>query len=241
MVLSEEKELKPLEVETDAQGEEFGALGGESVPETKDEDTSLRWELVILRQILICILVIILLGLVERIPKIGSGMVDRFRYVLTYGETQTSQQKFYSFAQKQWEKVKAEVSSWFTIEVQEALAPPGSAVRFASPLYYFEQRDFLPQRVRFVIPVNSRIYASAPGTVLEIMAGNEGWRIRVDHGTGWNSIYYPCPHVFVTRGQWVKAYQELGSTGRVFFWEVTQHSQPVNPRPFLDSNQGLWR
>ncbi|NLW55423.1 MAG: M23 family metallopeptidase [Firmicutes bacterium] len=238
---SAEKELNPITVETEGSVEARENFGEQPAPTLKEEDPALRWDLVILRQILICIFIIILLGLVERIPKIGSGMVERFRYVLTYGEAHHSQQKLYSFAQKQWEKVKDEVSSWFAIEVQEAIAPPSGTVRFVSPIYYFERRDFLPERVRFVLPVNSRVYASAPGTVVEINPGTEGWRLKIEHGTGWDSIYYPCPEVLVTRGEWVNAYQELGSSGRVFFWEVTHYSQPVNPRPLLEYHQGLWR
>ncbi len=241
MVHCAKEELNQNTVETEDTVELREVADAELAPPALEEEPGLRWDLVILRQIIICILIILLLGLLERIPKIGSVLVDRFRYVLTYGEGHHSQEKLFSLAQQQWEKVKDEVSSWFVIEVKEALAPPGSTVRFVSPIYYFERRDFLPERVRFILPVNSRVYASAPGTVVQISPGTEGWRLVLEHGTGWNSIYYPCPEVFVTRGQWVNAYQELGSSGRVFFWEVTHYSRPVNPRPLLEHEQGLWR
>ncbi|HBG15321.1 MAG TPA: hypothetical protein DDW93_00945 [Firmicutes bacterium] len=198
------------------------------------------WEIVILRQILICIMIIIILGIVGKIPRIGSSLIERFHYVLKYGEAENSQQKLYSLAQKQWVKVKEEVSSWFTVEIKEALAPL-RAIHFSSPIYYFEQRDFLPQRVRYLLPLNSQVYASAPGTIVQVSPGNGGWKIRIDHGEGWNSIYYPCPRIYVATGEWVKAYQEIGSTSREFFWEVSYDSKLINPRPFLEQDQGLWR
>lgn len=224
---SEEQEVQEATLET-------------NIGKNNNKQQSVKWELVILKQIIICSLIIILLGVLRNIPRIGPGITNRFRYVLKYGEEERPQYKIYSFARKQWDAVKEQVSSWFTVEIKEALAPPGKSIQFSAPLYNFEKREFFPHRVRFYLSPNSHVYASASGTVREIKFENGGWRVSLDHGNGWSSIYYPCPKVYVVSGQWVKAYQEIASTSREFIWEIHYRSEPVNPRPFLNQNSGSW-
>lgn len=239
----EKKELRSIDYKSSFSKEQENYDYEDAIETESKEDNKQRpvkWELLILKQIIICTLIIILLGLLGNIPRIGPGIINRFRYVLKYGEEERPQYKIYSFARKQWDTIKDQVSSWFTVEIKEALAPPGKSIQFSAPLYNFEKREFFPSRVRFSLSPNSHVYASAPGTVREIQFENGGWKIRLDHGNGWSSIYYPCPKVYVDIGEWVKAYQEIACTSWEFYWEVHYGSEPVNPRPLLNQNTGSW-
>ncbi|HBR33864.1 MAG TPA: hypothetical protein DD734_04460 [Firmicutes bacterium] len=200
-----------------------------------------HWETVILKQIMVCILIIFILWALGKVPRIGTGLVDRFRYVLQYGASKETEEKLRAFAHKQWQRVYDEVSSWFTLEIQPVLAPSSRGIQLAAPVYYFERREVSPQRIRFLLTSGSSVYASASGVVTELTAAEKGgWRLQLDHGSGWQSIYYPCPEVYIKLGQWVNPGQEIAKTGRELFWEITNGGYPVDPRRFID-DQDLWR
>lgn len=199
-----------------------------------------RWETLILKQILVCIFIIFFLWVIGKIPGIGSGMVDRFRHVLKYGESNQTEEKVTAFAREQWGKVKKEVSSWFTVDWQPVMAPAGRRLLLSSPLLHYEQREVYPERIRFLLAPNTVVYASASGVVRAVSVEKGGWKLDLDHGEGWHSIYYPCARVHVKTGEWVNPGQEIASTGREFFWEITNGGYPVDPRPFI-AEEGVWR
>ncbi len=200
----------------------------------------LQWERVLLKQVLVCTMIIFLLWLIGKVPRIGPGLVDRFRYVLKYGENSRTEEKLAAFAREQWQIVKNEVSSWFSVELQPVLAPSGRRIQLNAPIYYFEEREIYPQRIRYLLASGSSVYASMSGVITEITGEKGGWKLKLDHGEGWHSIYYPCPQVYVKVGQWVNPGQEIARTGREFFWEITNGGYPVDPRPFIEE-AGLWR
>lgn len=199
-----------------------------------------RLETILLKQIMVCVFIIFFLWLIGKIPRVGIGLVDRFRHVLQYGEARRTEERITAFAREQWHKVKSEVTSWFTVEFRPVLAPPKRSVQFSSPLFYFERREVYPERIRFLPAPDSVVYASAPGVVRSIAPEKGGWKLALDHGEGWYSLYYPCPQVYVKTGERVNPGQEIARTGREFFWEVTNGGSPVDPRLFIEE-QGLWR
>ncbi|NLM37425.1 MAG: M23 family metallopeptidase [Firmicutes bacterium] len=213
---------------------------GESSALTNPTSSFERLEKMILKQIMVCIFIIFLLWVIGNIPGVGDGVIDRFRHVLKYGEAKRTEEKITAFAREHWHKVKNEVSSWFAVQFQPAMAPARRRIQLSSPLFYFEGREVYPDRIRFLTAPNSVLYASAAGIVRAISPEKGGWKVDLDHGEGWHSLYYPCPQVYVKTGEWVNPGQEIASTGREFFWMVTSGGLPVDPRLFVDE-QGLWR
>ena len=132
MERTEKKELRSIDYKSSfSEEQEVQEAGLETnIDKNDNKQQPVKWELVILKQIIICSLIIILLGVLGNIPRIGPGIINRFRYVLKYGEEERPQYKIYSFAGKQWNEVKEQVSSWFTVEIKEALAPPGKSIQF---------------------------------------------------------------------------------------------------------------
>jgi murein DD-endopeptidase MepM/ murein hydrolase activator NlpD len=120
------------------------------------------------------------------------------------------------------------------------MAPSRRGLQLSSPLFYFERREVYPERIRYLPAPNSVVYASASGMVRAIPLEKGGWKLDLDHGEGWHSLYYPCPQVYVKTGEWVNPGQEIASTGRELFWEITNGGYPVDPRQFIDE-QGIWR
>ncbi|HEY8391913.1 MAG TPA: M23 family metallopeptidase [Capillibacterium sp.] len=239
MELSEQKEIQ-VELDREAQEQPPDEPEGEPEATLPKNFPFLQWERLLLKQILVCLMILFLLWLTGKIPGIGPGLVDRFRYVLKYGENNRTEEKLTAFARRQWEKVKTEVSSWFRVDVQPVTTPSGRPIQLAAPIYYFEGRQIYPQRIRYLLASSSSVYASTAGVVTEITQEKGGWKLKLDHGEGWQSIYYPCPQVFVKLGQWVSPGQEIARTGREFFWEITSGGYPVDPRPFIEE-AGLWR
>lgn len=218
------------------------AATGEGESETLSPKTPpfARLETVLLKQIVVCIFIIFFLWAIGKIPRVGTGVVDRFRHVLHYGEAKRTEEKITAFAREQWLKMKSEVSSWFTVQFQPAMAPSRRGLQLSSPLFYFERREVYPERIRYLPAPNSVVYASASGMVRAIPLEKGGWKLDLDHGEGWHSLYYPCPQVYVKTGEWVNPGQEIASTGRELFWEITNGGYPVDPRQFIDE-QGIWR
>jgi murein DD-endopeptidase MepM/ murein hydrolase activator NlpD len=229
-----------IELEVEPQTPTTVAGEGSNIALSADRPLLIRWETVILKQIIVCVLIIFLLWALGKIPRLGTGLVDRFRYVLQYGASKQTEEKLNAFVRQQWQRVYAEVSSWFTLEIKPVLAPAERGIQLTTPVYYCERREVSPQRIRFHVASGSAVYASAAGVITRITAAEKGgWKLHLDHGGGWFSIYYPCPKVYVKLGQWVNPGQELATTGRELFWEITNDGSPVDPRRFVEE-QGLW-
>src|SRR5690606_2444423 len=137
------------------------------------------------KQIMVCIFIIFFLWVIDKIPRVGSGLVDRFRHVLQYGEAKRTEEKITAFAREQWDKMKREVSSWFTVQLQPVMAPSKRGVQLASPLFYFERREVYPERIRFLAAPSSVVYASAAGVIKVTPLEKGGWKLDLDHGEGW--------------------------------------------------------
>ena len=212
---------------------------GESGAVTPETSPFVRCETMLLKQIMVCIFIIFFLWVIDKIPRVGSELVDRFRHVLQYGEAKRTEEKITAFAREQWDKMKREVSSWFTVQLQPVMAPSKRGVQLASPLFYFERREVYPERIRFLAAPSSVVYASAAGVIKVTPLEKGGWKLDLDHGEGWHSLYYPCPQVYVKTGEWVNPGQEIAGTGREFFWEITNGGHPVDPRLFIEE-QGIW-
>ena len=84
------------------------------------------------------------------------------------------------------------------------------------------------------------VYASASGMVRAIPLEKGGWKLDLDHGEGWHSLYYPCPQVYVKTGEWVNPGQEIASTGRELLLGDHQWRLPGGPTAFIEE-QGIWR
>ena len=238
----EQCEQRTLQVERELTPGAAGEGENEAfTPQTSAQTSPFdRLETVLLKQILVCIFIIFFLWMIGHIPGVGRGVIDRFRHVLKYGDSKRTEEKITAFAREQWHKVKNEVSSWFAVQFQPVMAPAKRSIQLSSPLFYFERREVYPDRIRFLPAPNSVVYASASGVVRVIALEKGGWKLALDHGEGWHSLYYPCPQVYVKTGEWVNPGQEIASTGREFFWEVTNDGLPVDPRLFIEE-QGLWR
>ncbi|NLY92230.1 MAG: hypothetical protein GX081_11590, partial [Firmicutes bacterium] len=131
----ERSEQKENRVELDFQAREEPPVITEEDRKALPEKTFslFQWERVLLNQILVCMMIIFLLWLFGKVPGIGPGLVERFRYVLKYGENNRAEEQLTTFARKQWQKVKDEVSSWFAVEWQPVTAPTGRRIQLAAP------------------------------------------------------------------------------------------------------------
>ncbi len=86
----------------------------------------------------------------------------------------------------------------------------------------------------------ARVMAVAAGTVFQINKTTGGWRVELNHGSGWNSVYQPIAQVQIQPGQSLKAGQIIGrigifendGKGKLFF-EIKHNGQPVDPRSVI--------
>ena len=96
-------------------------------------------------------------------------------------------------------------------------------------------------------PVGTAIYATADGTVgRSEWAGGYGNLVEIDHGKGIQTRYGHLSTSLVRAGQRVKRgdlIARMGSTGRStgshLHYEVRIDGKPVNPVPFMQSNDYL--
>ena len=85
------------------------------------------------------------------------------------------------------------------------------------------------------------VYASASGTV--VAAGWGGWygyRVIINHGGGYQTLYAHCSQLYVSVGQTVEQGEAIGAIGRSgnttgphLHFEVRINGVPVNPTPYL--------
>src|SRR5690554_3297203 len=128
------------------------------------------------------------------------------------------------------------ISSQVTGEIRAALAPAPKN-RFYYPVLSWEKQVTLPDRVEFFLAERTEVFASAAGLAAEVMEKNGSWIIRLDHGGGWSSLYYPLAEPYIAQNRWVQAGERLGFSGagreEKFFWEIWYGSEPVCPANFL--------
>ena len=92
--------------------------------------------------------------------------------------------------------------------------------------------------IDFVGPVNSKIHATAAGTVTLVKHSRKGYgnEIVIDHLYGHETRYAHLNEIMVTEGQKIERGQLIGimgntgrSTGTHLHYEVRFNKQPINP------------
>lgn len=87
-------------------------------------------------------------------------------------------------------------------------------------------------------PLNTNIYATADGVVIEAnyTSGGYGRKIIIDHGFGYKTLYGHCHKILVEKGQKVKRGEVIGLVGNTglstrphLHYEVWVNDRPVNP------------
>ncbi|MGV6801413.1 MAG: M23 family metallopeptidase [bacterium] len=128
--------------------------------------------------------------------------------------------------------------------------PTTSEYRFVKPVAtqyqvtsHFGQRGGRPHEgTDFAVKLRTPIMASADGkvTTAAIWRGY-GKIIIVNHGNGWTSRYAHLSTIDVEAGQYVKAGEQIGrsgksgnATGPHLHFEIRQNDIPLNPEDFLN-------
>jgi len=203
------------------------------------------WRSNLFYQGMVCLLLVLFLNGIGRIPQIGSFFLERYRQVLVYD----AKDKIEPFFVNGWSKTKGFadnswriVSTWFTREVKEALAPPTHDRTLLLPVkgrpqFIVDRDESGVVRLGLLIPKGTDLYSSAAGVVREVAVCAGGWRIQLDHSGDWSTVYYPLSVPYVVQGQWVKGKELIGRTGLLdhrrinaaFFWEVSYKGVSVDP------------
>ena len=109
----------------------------------------------------------------------------------------------------------------------------------------FVTRGLSPQAdhpgLDIAVPQNSYIRAAGPGTVLTAAEDSiYGHYIRIDHGSGLETIYGHASRLLVSRGDKVKRAQVIGLSGNTgrstaphLHFEVRRNGAPVDPKQFV--------
>jgi len=92
----------------------------------------------------------------------------------------------------------------------------------------------------FRVPTGTPVFAAANGTIISAgWAGSYGYRIEVDHGSGYITTYNHLSKIIYSSGQ-VAAGQEIGksgstgnTTGPHLHFEVTKDGEFINPSKWL--------
>lgn len=113
----------------------------------------------------------------------------------------------------------------------------------------FRRRGALHTGLDFGGPRNARIFATAPGRVVEAgRAGAYGIMVVVDHGMGIETRYAHLSRALVRVGDKVatgKTVGIMGRTGRAtgahLHYEIRVDGRPLNPRPFLEAGASFRR
>ncbi len=128
------------------------------------------------------------------------------------------------------------ISSRVTGETREVLAPPAKN-RFYYPVLSWEKQVTFPDRILFFLAGRTEVFASAAGLAAEVKEKNGSWLVRLDHGGGWSSLYYPLAEPCIAQDRWVQAGERLGFSGaereEKFFWEIRYGPEPVSPANFF--------
>ena len=119
----------------------------------------------------------------------------------------------------------------------------GFGVRFDP----FNGRPAVHQGQDFAAPLNTPIYATAPGIVsFAGVRSGYGNTVEIDHGRGFNTRYAHLNSIAVRTGQGVALSQRIGamgstgrSTGVHLHYEVWMNGRPQNPARFMRAGDTL--
>ena len=125
----------------------------------------------------------------------------------------------------------------------QARTTSGFGVRFDP----FTNRPALHQGQDFAAPLNSPIYAPAPGIVSFVgVRSGYGNTVEIDHGRGFKTRYAHLNAMAVQPGQRIKLGQRIGamgttgrSTGVHLHYEVWMNGRPQNPARFMRAGDQL--
>ncbi|MBC8340000.1 MAG: peptidoglycan DD-metalloendopeptidase family protein [Rhodospirillales bacterium] len=133
------------------------------------------------------------------------------------------------------------------------LAPPLNAYYITSG--YGKRRDPINRRwaahygLDMGGPVNSSVYATAPGVVSYAgRKGKYGKLIEIDHGAGLKTRFGHLNRISVKKGQKVKFHQKIGllgstgrSTGAHLHYEVVFRGKAMNPMKFIKAGRNVFQ
>jgi murein DD-endopeptidase MepM/ murein hydrolase activator NlpD len=111
----------------------------------------------------------------------------------------------------------------------------------------FNRRPALHQGQDFAAPLNTPIYATAPGVVSFVgIRSGYGKTIEIDHGRGFKTRFAHLNSMAVTSGQQIALGQRIGamgttgrSTGVHLHYEVWMNGRPQNPARFMKAGDQL--
>jgi murein DD-endopeptidase MepM/ murein hydrolase activator NlpD len=125
----------------------------------------------------------------------------------------------------------------------QARTTSGFGVRFDP----FNGRPALHQGQDFAAPLNTPIYAPAPGIVSFVgVRSGYGNTVEIDHGRGFKTRYAHLNGTAVQAGQRIKLGQPVGamgttgrSTGVHLHYEIWMNGRPQNPARFMRAGDQL--
>jgi len=127
---------------------------------------------------------------------------------------------------------------------------PTLSTRITSTFGYrkdpFTKKSAYHKGIDFGGSVGDPVFATASGTVEQ--AGYDsamGNYIYIDHGNGLETVYMHLSKLYVKEGQNVKKGEKIGalgntgrSTGPHLHYEVHKNGKAINPRPYVNSQEG---
>lgn len=213
-----------------------------------DEPAPILSVTTLVRQSIICLLVILGLMVGRRLPFIGPSVEAGYRRSLSISADKT-------FGQLAKKPIIREALSWVSdgwrsMAIQTRPAPltsiqlippvPGEIVRnFGWQTRNVGEKPTFHPGIDLSSPPGRPVRASKNGTVHELRQDAQGnWEISLLHEGGWRTVYANCGSVLVNQGQSVQVGEEIGKSGKdavegeVVHWEVWQGVQPMDPRNF---------
>jgi len=161
------------------------------------------------------------------------------------------------------EKLKASLSSleerlgrWDDLRQLMRSAPlPSPLDQFQLSSEFGKRRDPIRQRwamhygLDLRAPLNSMVYATAPGVVTVASSQNEyGRLVEIDHGMGFKTRYAHLNKILVQVGQKVDYRDNIGllgnsgrSTGPHLHYEIAHNGRPVDPMRFLKAGKYVYK
>jgi murein DD-endopeptidase MepM/ murein hydrolase activator NlpD len=161
------------------------------------------------------------------------------------------------------EKLKASLSSleerlgrWDELRQLMRTAPlPSPLDQFQLSSSFGKRRDPIRQRwamhygLDLRAPLNSMVYATAPGVVTVASVQNDyGRLIEIDHGMGFKTRYAHLNKILVRVGQKVEYRDNIGllgnsgrSTGPHLHYEIAHNGRPVDPMRFLKAGKYVYK
>ncbi len=144
-------------------------------------------------------------------------------------------------------KTIKEPVSKIVIKGTKSLPPTKGTGRFIRPVSVSVYRGYGPRWGRmhygldYAAPTGTTIRAADGGTVTKAgWSGAYGYRIVIDHGGGFKTLYAHCSSISVSAGQRVYQGQKIGavgntgrSTGAHCHFEIFKNGANVNPASYL--------